>query len=69
MTEDSRAEKFLELFNKGKEFTEELLRENQRAAMDLPLQSRCDRLVSPQIGVGAGPRTRVGEGHAAGIGG
>jgi len=30
MTEDSRAEKFLELFNKGKEFTEELLRENQR---------------------------------------
>ena len=25
-----RAEKFLELFNKGKEFTEELLRENQR---------------------------------------
>src|SRR5947209_6083638 len=30
MTEESRAEKFLELFNKGKEFTEELLRENQR---------------------------------------
>src|SRR5437667_1723951 len=30
MNEDSRAEKFLELFNKGKEFTEELLRENQR---------------------------------------
>jgi transcriptional regulator with GAF, ATPase, and Fis domain len=30
MSEDSRAEKFLELFNKGKEFTEELLRENQR---------------------------------------
>ena len=29
MTEE-RAEKFLELFNKGKEFTEELLRENQR---------------------------------------
>src|SRR5437764_244010 len=34
-----KAEKFLELFNKGKEFTEELLRENQRlryrlAAMD-----------------------------------
>jgi transcriptional regulator with GAF, ATPase, and Fis domain len=28
-TED-KAEKFLELFNKGKEFTEELLRENQR---------------------------------------
>jgi len=29
MTEE-KAEKFLELFNKGKEFTEELLRENQR---------------------------------------
>ncbi len=29
MTEE-RAEKFLELFNKGKEFTEELLREYQR---------------------------------------
>ena len=27
---EERAEKFLELFNKGKEFTEELLRENQR---------------------------------------
>ncbi len=30
MTDESRAEKFLELFNKGKEFTEELLRENER---------------------------------------
>src|SRR5205085_511402 len=30
MSEEERAEKFLELFNKGKEFTEELLRENQR---------------------------------------
>ncbi len=30
MSEESRAEKFLELFSKGKEFTEELLRENQR---------------------------------------
>ena len=30
MAEDSRFDKFLELFNKGKEFTEELLRENQR---------------------------------------
>ncbi|MEO8034042.1 MAG: diguanylate phosphodiesterase, partial [Acidobacteriota bacterium] len=30
MSEEQRAEKFLELFNKGKEFTEELLRENQR---------------------------------------
>lgn len=27
---EERAEKFLDLFNKGKEFTEELLRENQR---------------------------------------
>ena len=30
MSEEQRAEKFLELFNKGKEFTEELLRENQK---------------------------------------
>jgi nitrate/nitrite-specific signal transduction histidine kinase len=30
MSDETRAEKFLELFNKGKEFTEELLRENQR---------------------------------------
>ena len=30
MSEESRGEKFLELFNKGKEFTEELLRENKR---------------------------------------
>ncbi|HUP44387.1 MAG TPA: GAF domain-containing protein [Thermoanaerobaculia bacterium] len=30
MSEDNRAEKFLELFNKGREFTEELLKENQR---------------------------------------
>src|SRR5439155_3297057 len=30
MNEESRFDKFLELFNKGKEFTEELLRENQR---------------------------------------
>jgi transcriptional regulator with GAF, ATPase, and Fis domain len=30
MTEENKAEKFLEIFNKGKEFTEELLRENQR---------------------------------------
>ena len=30
LSEESRAEKVLELFNKGKEFTEELLRENQR---------------------------------------
>jgi transcriptional regulator with GAF, ATPase, and Fis domain len=30
MSEEQKAEKFLELFNKGKEFTEELLRENQK---------------------------------------
>ena len=30
MSDEQRAEKFLEIFNKGKEFTEELLRENQR---------------------------------------
>ena len=30
MSDESKAEKFLEIFNKGKEFTEELLRENQR---------------------------------------
>ena len=30
MSDETRAEKFLELFNKGKEFTEGLLRENQR---------------------------------------
>jgi transcriptional regulator with GAF, ATPase, and Fis domain len=30
MSDEQKAEKFLELFNKGKEFTEELLRDNQR---------------------------------------
>jgi nitrate/nitrite-specific signal transduction histidine kinase len=30
MSDESRAEKFLELFNKSKDFTEELLRENER---------------------------------------
>ena len=30
MSEEQRAENFLELFNKGKEFTEELLRENKK---------------------------------------
>ena len=30
MSDESKTEKFLEIFNKGKEFTEELLRENQR---------------------------------------
>jgi nitrate/nitrite-specific signal transduction histidine kinase len=51
-----RAEKFLELFNKGKEFTEELLRENQRlryriasiegaaASLDSPAKEELERL-------------------------
>src|SRR5437867_7788156 len=30
MNDESRAEKFLELFSKSREFTEELLRENER---------------------------------------
>ena len=30
MSDETKAEKFLEIFNKGREFTEELLRENQR---------------------------------------
>ena len=51
MSDEQKAEKFLELFNKGKEFTEELLRENQRlrfrlAKMEAEGQSReeVDRL-------------------------
>src|SRR5881628_328711 len=44
MSEESRAEKFLELFNKGKEFTEELLRENQR------LRYRVAALETGQVG-------------------
>ncbi len=35
MTDESRAEKFLELFNKSREFTEELLRENERLRGEL----------------------------------
>ncbi|PYQ61137.1 MAG: diguanylate phosphodiesterase [Acidobacteria bacterium] len=35
MSDESRAEKFLELFNKSKEFTEELLRENERLRAQL----------------------------------
>jgi len=35
MTDESRAEKFLELFNKSREFTEELLRENERLRNEL----------------------------------
>ena len=35
MTDESRAEKFLDLFNRSKEFTEELLRENERLRSQL----------------------------------
>jgi transcriptional regulator with GAF, ATPase, and Fis domain len=35
MAENPQAEKFLELFNKSKEFTEELLRENERLRLQL----------------------------------
>src|SRR5436190_3406903 len=35
MTDQSRADKFLELFNKSREFTEELLRENERLRRQL----------------------------------
>jgi transcriptional regulator with GAF, ATPase, and Fis domain len=45
MSEEQKAEKFLELFNKGKEFTEELLRENQR------LRYRVAALVSESLPV------------------
>jgi len=47
MTEE-RAEKFLELFNKGKEFTEELLKENQR------LRFRLASLETEPAGAGSG---------------
>ncbi|HEX9162559.1 MAG TPA: GAF domain-containing protein [Thermoanaerobaculia bacterium] len=47
MTDEGKAEKFLELFNKGKEFTEELLRENQR------LRYRVAELETEQSGLSA----------------
>ena len=47
MSDESKAEKFLELFNKGKEFTEELLRENQR------LRYRVAELETEQSGLSA----------------
>ncbi len=48
MTEDPhhKAEKFLELFNKGKEFTEELLRENQRLRYRLAATEESSDLAS-----------------------
>jgi transcriptional regulator with GAF, ATPase, and Fis domain len=47
---EERAEKFLELFNKGKEFTEELLRENQRLRYRLAaLESEHGEATSEEI--------------------
>jgi transcriptional regulator with GAF, ATPase, and Fis domain len=47
MSDESKAEKFLELFNKGKEFTEELLRDNRR------LRYRVAELETEQSGLTA----------------
>ncbi|HVS30300.1 MAG TPA: GAF domain-containing protein [Thermoanaerobaculia bacterium] len=47
MSDEQKAEKFLELFNKGKEFTEELLRENQK------LRYRVATLETEQSGLSA----------------
>ncbi|MFN2441556.1 MAG: GAF domain-containing protein [Thermoanaerobaculia bacterium] len=51
MSEDvsRRAEKFLELFNKGKEFTEELLRENQRLRYRLASIESATSSLSPAL--------------------
>jgi len=59
MTEESKAEKFLELFNKGKEFTEELLRENQR------LRYRVAQLETEQSGLTAEELDRLRQQVAA----
>ena len=53
MTEESKAEKFLEIFNKGKEFTEELLRENQR------IRLRVAQLENEQSGLSADELKRL----------
>ncbi|HYM59412.1 MAG TPA: GAF domain-containing protein [Thermoanaerobaculia bacterium] len=53
MSEETRAEKFLELFNKGKEFTEELLRENQR------LRYRLASIETEQAGASAEEVSRL----------
>lgn len=50
MSEESRSEKFLEIFNKGKEFTEELLRENQRLRYSLAAMET-DTLSNEQLQV------------------
>lgn len=47
MSDETKAEKFLELFNKGKEFTEELLRDNRR------LRYRVAELETEQSGLSA----------------
>jgi nitrate/nitrite-specific signal transduction histidine kinase len=47
MSDETKAEKFLEIFNKGREFTEELLRENQR------LRYRVAELETEQSGLTA----------------
>src|SRR4051812_41155409 len=59
MTDESKAEKFLELFNKGKEFTEELLRENQR------LRFRVAQLETEQSGLTAEELDRLRQQVAA----
>ena len=51
MSDESKAEKFLEIFNKGKEFTEELLRENQRLRYRLAsIESEQPGLTGDEIG-------------------
>lgn len=55
MSDESRADKFLEIFNKGKEFTEELLRENQR------LRYRVAELETEQSGLTAEELERLRE--------
>jgi transcriptional regulator with GAF, ATPase, and Fis domain len=59
MSEESRAEKFLEIFNKGKEFTEELLRENQR------LRFRLAAIETEQSGLSHDELTKLREQVAA----
>jgi len=53
MSDEQKAEKFLELFNKGKEFTEELLRDNQR------LRYRLAALETEQAGASADEVNRL----------
>lgn len=48
MSEEQRAEKFLEIFNKGKEFTEELIRENQRLRYRVAALETESPAVSPE---------------------